>query len=225
MNAWRSGVIAVIVLVGCEPRTRGPVPAPADGDVAAARSDGGAAVASDAGKMACHEGLGAWSETVDGLRARLVTSAASRDGVDVDLEVENVSGAPLEVHWTGDLPLGFVQFHLDDAAGRDVEPGWRFGGNAPSGSVRSVFLPGKSVRYAVHHGAFGKMASARTIRIGAFWGRELPSDGSRRFLRGVIAAGPTHPEAPAYAGNEPAVKPPPARAWTGPLQVPAVCLE
>lgn len=213
------GLVMGVVLAGCE--ARGPGPAKADAEVPVAPR----VAATDAGGAPCAVGPGSWSPTVDGLRARLVTTNASREGVDVDLEVENTSGAAVELHWTGNLPLGFAELHLDDAAGRDVVPDWRFVGNSPSGDVRSVFPSGQTVRYAVHRGPFGKMGAARTMRIGAFWGRELPGGGEKRFLRATITAGGAHPTAPAYLGAEPAAKAAAGRAWSGALQVPAVCIE
>ncbi len=177
----------------------------------------------------CQDVVGAWSPIVNGLRARLTTSGSKPDGsaLDITLEVENVGSEAVEISWTGVLPLGFASFRLDDARGTDIEPEWRFGGNAPSGEARALFRARSTQRYEVHRGAFVTMTGKRALRIGAFWGRELPTDGQKRFLRATLAAGPPHVNAPdhAYEGTAVVLKPPPARAFVGPLEVPAVCIE
>jgi hypothetical protein len=178
--------------------------------------------------VACGDVVGAWSSTVNGLRGRIVTSGSKpdRSSLDIFLELENVSGQePIELHFTGTLPLGFIAFRLDDAAGTDREPDWRFGGNAPTGEARALFPAGQVIRYSVHRGTFVSMMGKRALRIGAFWGRELPSDSSKRFLRAVITAGPTHPDAVTYAGDELVRTPPRARVWSGTLDVPGVCID
>ena len=177
----------------------------------------------------CGDAVGSWSPVVSGLRARLVTSGskADRSALDVALEIENVSGEVIDLSWTGSIPLGFATFRLEDTQGKDVEPDWRFGGNSPTGDARALFRAKKTVRYDIHRGAFVTMMGKRALRIGAFWGRELPSDGSKRFLRAVVSASPHRGGAPdvAYEGSELVRDPPPARAFAGTLEVPAVCLE
>jgi hypothetical protein len=177
--------------------------------------------------LPCGDVIGAWSQTVNGLRARLVTSGSKpdRSALDITLEIENVSDQPIEMHWTGYIPLGFASFRLDDTQGKDIEPAWRFGGNAPSGDVRAIFRPKKTIRYDVHRGAFVPTMGNRALRIGAFWGRELPGDGTKRFLRATITAGPAHRNASAYEGNDLVHDPPPARVFAGTLEVPAVCVD
>lgn len=183
----------------------------------------------DASSVPCGNVVGAWSMVVNGLRARLVTSESKpdRSALDIDLEVENVSPQePIELHWTGYVTLGFATFRLEDAAGSDAEPPWRFAGNSAAGPTRGLFPAGKVIRYVVHRGPFATMNGRRALRIGAFWGRELPSDGSKPFfLRAVVTAGPTHSNAPTYEGDQLVRTPAPARVWTGTLEIPAVCIE
>lgn len=175
----------------------------------------------------CGDVVGAWSPVVNGLRARLVTTGSKPDhsALDVALEIENVGGDVIELPWSGDVGLGFATFRLDDAQGKDIEPAWRFGGNSFTGDVRAIFRPKKTIRYDVHRGAFATMNGKRALRIGAFWGRELPNDGSRRFLGATITAGTPKPDAPAYEGVEIVRDPPRAKVFSGTLQVPAVCIE
>jgi len=175
----------------------------------------------------CGDVEGAWSPVVSGLRGRLVTSGSKPDhsALRIVLELENVSDqGPLEIHWMGDVHLGFATFRLDDAAGNDIEPPWRLGGNAPSGNIRAFLPPAKVVRYDVHGGPFETMMGGRILRIGAFWGRQLPSDGSRRFLRGQVTGAPALDGAIAYEGNAPAAMPR-GRVWIGRLELPAVCIR
>lgn len=199
-------VFFILVLLGCDrPSSSGPAP-------------------THANAPSCGDVVGAWSSVVDGLRARLVTSGSKPDksSLRIVLEIENVSDQPLEIHWDG-LYLGFQTFRLEDATGNDVEPPWRLPGNAPSGKVRAVFPPAKVVTYELHRGPFEKMKDARILRIGAFWGREL--DGSRRLLRSKVMGVPKLEGAAAYEGQELATNVPPGRVWTGPLEVPGVCVE
>jgi hypothetical protein len=175
----------------------------------------------------CGDVTGAWSQVVGGLRARLVTSGSKpdRSALDITLEIENVGGDAIELPWSGYVPLGFATFRLDDAQGNDIEPAWRFGGNSPSGDVRAIFRPKKTMRYDVHRGTFVTMMGKRALRVGAFWGRELPTDGSKRFLRATITAGAPHPNAPAYEANEIVPDPPNSRVFSGTLEIPPVCIE
>ena len=78
---------------------------------------------------------------------------------------------------------------------------------------------------------FARFDNGPILRIGAFWARELPVDG-RRVLRAAIAGG-------APAVNEVLVvrdeggtmiretepTDPVGRTWTGPLDVPGVCVS
>jgi len=164
---------------------------------------------------------------VSSLRARLVTTGSQPDlsALDITLEIENVGSEPVELSWSGYIPMGFATFRLDDPQGHDIEPEWRFGGNSPSGDVRAIFRANKTIRYHVHSGAFVTMMGKRALRIGAFWGRELPGDGSKRFLRATVTAGLPHPDAFAYEGTDLVRDPPRARAFVGTLEVPAICIE
>lgn len=166
---------------------------------------------------------------MDGLRARWVTAGSKPDhsALDITLEIENVSPEAVDLAFTGYIPLGFTTFRLDDAQGHDIEPDWRFGGNSPTGDSRALFRAGQTVRYSIHRGAFPMMANKRALRIGAFWGRELPSDGTKRFLRAVVHGSTRTDHTPdfAYEGNELVRNPPTARSFTGALEIPAVCVE
>lgn len=127
---------------------------------------------------------GAWSATAGDVRGRLV-----RSGDRIELELENASQQPHELRWDG-THLGFATFRLDDASGVEVpEPSWRYGGNEMVGS-QSLQLPPGTTRVVIGDPIYGSMMGHRTIRIGAFWGRELPDDGSPRFLRARVAADP-----------------------------------
>jgi hypothetical protein len=185
------------------------------------------ALATDA-SAPCGDVVGAWSPVVSGLRARLVTSGSQADhsALHIVLEVENVSGhGPLAVDWEGYIPFGFVTFRLEDAAGTDREPAWALGGNSPSGKIRAIFPPNKVVSYVIHDSTFGSMMGGRILRIGAFWGRELPSNGSRRFLRARVTGSPALVAAVTYEGEEPAATSTPASVWVGSLDVPLVCIQ
>ena len=192
--------------------------------------DGGTAMpSSPSTSRPCGDVTGAWSPVVSGLRARLVTSGSIRDrsALDITLEIENVSADMIDLSWTGSIPLGFARFHLDDASGKDIEPAWRFGGNELTGDVRAIFRPHQTVRYRIHRGAFVTMMGKRALRIGAFWGRELPTDGSKRFLRATLTGGPPHAKAIPYAyeGDDLVRDPPSARPFSAALDVPPVCVD
>jgi hypothetical protein len=196
----------------------------------ASSQDGGSAMTdSSSTSRPCGDINGAWSPVVNGLRARLVTSGSKpdRSALDITLEIENVGGEPIELAWSGYIPLGFASFRLDDEQGRDIEPAWRFPGNAPGGDVRALFRANKTVRYEVHRGAFVTMMGKRALRIGAFWGRELPTDGTNRFLRATITGGSPHDGdlRYAYEGNDLVRDPPRARLFIGNLDVPPVCVD
>lgn len=198
---------------------------PRSADAPPSPLEGGARTAS----AACGDATGAWSAPVSGLRARLVSSGSKpdRSALDIALEIENVSGEAVDLSWSGAIPTGFTRFRLDDAQGNDLEPDWRFGGNEPTGDTRALFPAKKTIRYDIHKGAFTMMMGRRALRIGAFWGRELPSDGSKRLLRATIAASASRVAASdfGYEGTELVRSPPPARAFTGTLEVPPLCIE
>lgn len=180
----------------------------------------------------CGDVEGAWSSPVDGLRGRILTSRAQpdRSSLRVEVELENVSAEPLAIHWDGYVNLGFVTFRLDDEAGAEVpEPDWRLGGNEPGGSLREVIPAGGTVRHAIGE-VFARFDGRRILRIGAFWGREMPTDGARRFLRGQVVGRAPRPGdlLVETEGDELTVRDSAgtdARAWTGPLELPAVCID
>jgi len=158
----------------------------------------------------------------------LVTSGSKpdRSALDVVLEIENVANEAVELSWTGYIPLGFASFRLEDAQANDVEPSWRFGGNAPSGNARALFRKNQTIRYDIHRGPFTPMMGKRALRIGTFWGRELPTDGTSRSLRATITgAAAIQSDAATYEGVDSVSTPPPARAFVGTLDIPAVCIE
>lgn len=175
---------------------------------------------------ACGDTVGAWSSVVDGLRGRLVTSGSKPDhsALRIVLELENKSGRPLDLHWTGNH-LGFATFRLEDEAGKDPEPGWRLGGNEATGNLRATLSETAPTTYVVHDGPFGSMNGGRILRIGAFWGRELPGGGARRSLRAVVVGGPANPDAAPLAGSASAPTTARGRPWTGRLELPPVCVE
>jgi len=160
------------------------------------------------------DATGAWSSAVAGLRGRLV-----RTGERVELELDNVSARPLELHWAG-YRLAFATFRLDDASGAEVpEPDWRYGGNEATGRQHLLLATG-TTRVVVGDPIFGEVSGRRTVRIGAFWGREMPADGSPRFLRArVIGAQPSSGEL------DPATSAARGVVWLGSLDVPPVCLR
>ena len=112
------------------------------------------------------------------------------------------------------------------------EPGWGFGGNEASGSLYETVSASSVVRHEVPT-EFSTMSGKRVLRIGAFWGRELPSDGSQRFLRATVVG--RAPEADDLwvrfgEGDEgtrvgAAPTEPPGRAWTGSVDLPGVCID
>ncbi|HEY8080060.1 MAG TPA: hypothetical protein VIF62_38280 [Labilithrix sp.] len=210
----------LFLLVACARSAEGPPPSVQEGGSAMTSS-------SAAASPPCGDVVGAWSPVVSGLHARLVTFGSNRDrsALDVVLEIENVGSDAIELPWSGRIALGFAKFRLDDARGNDVEPAWAFGGNEFTGDVRAIFRPKKTIRYDVHRGAFESMSGKRALRIGAFWGRELPSDGSKRFLHATLTAGSPHADAIAYEGNDLVRDEPHARAFAGTIEVPAVCID
>jgi hypothetical protein len=229
-------------LVGACADTRHPSPS-TPSDRAAQRQDPDASPRPDvavpgstpAAGERCGDVVGEWSGVVDGLRGRLITSGsrADRTALRVTVELENVSGqGPLEINWSGRPNLGFVTFRLEDATGADVpEPPWRLGGNEAVGDIRELIPPTGTVRHDVAENVFERFGAERILRIGAFWARPMPADGSRRFLR-AIATGhvPTGSEALLDRAEGGVVRPaspsdPRGRVWLGSLTIPAVCID
>lgn len=175
----------------------------------------------------CGDVVGAWSMVVGGLRGRLVTSGSKPDGsaLDITLEIENVSGqGPLELHWEGNMTEGFASFRLDDEAGHEQQE-MGVGGSLITGSCRATLQPTKIARFPLHRGAFEGVAGRRTLRLRVFWMRELPSDRSRRFLRGQVTGGPAIRRARDCDGGGQAPKGRRGRVWIGSLELPAVCIQ
>ncbi len=183
----------------------------------------------------CGDVTGAWSSVVGGLRGRLVTSGSRADGsaLRVTVELQNVSGAgPLEIHWSGRPQAGFLTFRLDDAAGAEVpEPPWRLGGNEPGGNLRETIPPTGTVRRDVADNVLERFNGERILRIGAFWARQMPSDGSRRALRATVTGeAPSDAGTLVYSAEGGAVRTASpsderGRVWTGSLELPAVCVQ
>jgi hypothetical protein len=183
----------------------------------------------------CGNAVGAWSPVVDGLRGRVVRSDASADrsALSIFVELENVGDAPRSIHWDGRPSLGYATFHLDDAAGVEVpRPDWGFGGNEMAGSLYETVSVSGVVRHEIPN-TLTTMNGERALRIGAFWGRELPSDGSRRYLRATVVGRAPQPDDSQVRfgeGDEGATvgaapTEPPGRAWTSSLELPGVCID
>ena len=166
-------------------------------------------------------GAGAWSSAVDGLRGRLVVSGAGAS-LRVVIELENVSAQPIALHWDGSPSVGFATFALRDAAGNEPMPDWVFGGSEPTGALALVIPAGSAVeRDATASFVAGPGGEARVLRIGAFWGRPMPEDGSPRYLSARVVArapapGDVTEEGDAVSG---------ARAWVGAIELPAACID
>ena len=190
--------------------------------------------AAPAAASGCGATTGAWSAAVDGLRARLVRAGGPEDGTPlslaIEIEIENISGEALDIHWSGP-PHGFSTFRLDDEDGAEVpEPPWRLGGNEAVGDFRAYIAPHSAVRTEVQ-GIITRFDDAPIVRIGAFWARELPAVG-RRILHAAIAGGaPAANEVLVVRGEDGTVirqvepTDPVGRTWTGPLDVPGVCVS
>jgi len=165
----------------------------------------------------CEGGTGAWSEAVDGLRGRIVFSETEPHVV---IEFENVSAIAL--HWDGSPSVGFATFALRDGEGNEPMPDWAFGGNEIGGSLALAIPPSSSLeRDAMSSFVTGPGGETRVLRIGAFWGRAMPEDGSPRYLSARVvsrapASGDRTEDGAPIGGATP---------WTGTLEVPAVCID
>ena len=179
-------------------------------------------------------GVGGWSEVVDGLRGRLV--ASSDDGaLRLSVELENVSPEALEIHWTGRNDVGFASFELEDENGAEVpEPEWRFGGNELCGVFRELLAPLSVVVHRVPITVFARQDDVRVVRIGAFWGRELPSVTARASIGArVSGSAPSEEDTLVAALSEDGTvsvriatsSDPRGRPWLGVLQIPSVCIQ
>lgn len=185
----------------------------------------------------CADQQGAWSSTTGGLRARLVSSGTrpDRSALAVSLELENtLADATLELHWLGGLEAGFFTPRLALPDGREVPPpGWAFGGNQPVGRMVLRVAPRSTVRVLVAPNLYTRFMNGRALRVGAFWGRAMPSDGSTRLFGGTVAgaAPPSEQEFElrteygSEVAREARPAPPNARAWVANLAVPGLCVE
>lgn len=137
----------------------------------------------------CGDVTGPWSSAVDGLRARFVTSGSRPDGssLAVHLELENLSRENIELAWSG-TSLAFAAIRLTDAQGRELPaPGWAFGGNEFTGAMSLLVPAGRTARVVVASNLIAPMMGRRAVRIGAFYGRELPTNGTTAMLAATIA--------------------------------------
>lgn len=192
------------------------------------------AAAATAGR--CGNVAGAWSPPVNGLRARLITSdsRADRSALRIVLELENVSPRALEIHWRGRPDAGFARPHLDDASHTEVPvAGVVFGGNEMTGSMRAPIAVHGVLRATVADNAFQRIGGIRHVRVGSFWSRQMPTDGSPRFFRMRIEgdsadpAGETVLETGATGASVAvrANRAPTGEAWRGAIDVPSVCVD
>ncbi|MBW2460673.1 MAG: hypothetical protein JRH11_03435 [Deltaproteobacteria bacterium] len=167
------------------------------------------------------------------MRARLVTTGGGEEQAPLTLaiELENISDEGIDLHWRGP-PHGFATFYLDDETGAEVpEPPWRLGGNEPGGDLLEHIAVHTAVRTELGE-IIARFDSEPIVRIGAFWARELPPAGTRRVLRARITGrAPVADEVYVARGDDNdtvirSVRPndPRGRVWTGPLEVPGICV-
>ncbi len=184
----------------------------------------------------CGNVVGEWSPPVDGLRARLITSDSRADhsALRIVIELENVSPRVLEIHWRGRPDIGFARPHLDDASHTEVPvAGMVFGGNEMTGSMRAPIAVHGVLRAIIAQNAYQRIGGIRHLRIGSFWSRQMPTDGSPRFFRVRIEGDAPDPAGEAVletdaTGASVAVQAPHAPtgdAWRGAIDVPAVCVD
>lgn len=159
---------------------------------------------------------GNWSPTVEGIRARLVstptTDASKRTQVEIWLEVENVSdtdgGIPLPWGYVGDM----LQFTVEDDAGKVVQ-GAGVGGSYASGGPYLVALPvGATLRVPVSKGAYEYPAGGKIyFRPLTFQAWDLPVKHPKWTLKAKLSPHPMD------KGTKL-----PSRAWTKPLELPKI---
>ncbi|MDP3276704.1 MAG: hypothetical protein Q8Q09_16010 [Deltaproteobacteria bacterium] len=212
---WALCAVACTRPVG--PATQSARPNTAIADVREARDAGEVredGVSGDAWSVRCGDVAGAWSESVGGLRGRVITSGSRADGsaLRVTLELHNESVAErVTLRWAGRPEVGFVVPDLEDAQGASVpEPAWRLPGNEFGVNGVRHIAPGQTVALDFAGNLFERGGLGRIVRIGAFWAREMPLGGPQRYLRLRV------PQAVGTTAG---------RAWTGPLVLPRVCVD
>jgi hypothetical protein len=159
---------------------------------------------------------GAWSSTVDGLRARLVTTpttdASKRAQLEIWLEIENVSdtdgGIPLPWGYVGDM----LQFVVEDGAGKAVA-GAGVGGSHASGPPYVVALPvGATLRVPISKGAYEYPQGSKIyFRPLTFQAWDLPAKRGKWTLRATLS--------PHVLGKGTKAG---SRAWSTPIDLPKV---
>lgn len=155
-----------------------------------------------------------WSPTVDGIHARLVvepTKEAGKPQLALWLEVENVSntdgGIPLPWGYVGDM----LQLALEDG-GKPVTPAG-IGGSHASGPPYVVALPvGATLRVPINKSSYESPQPGKTLfRPLTFQAWDVPQRHGKLTVRGTLT-----PHA-----LDKGAKPGP-RAWTKPIELPAV---
>lgn len=158
-----------------------------------------------------------WSAPGEGLRARLVATAATVDHkpqIELALEIENVSDVDggIAIPW-GD-PNTMLKFVLEDEAGKPLEPG-PVGGNYASGPPYVVLLPvNSSLHYTITKAAFEYVPGGKTaFRPLTFQSWDLPAKHGKLFVRATLV--------PAKLDARTKL---PSRAFTKPIELPRVAL-
>jgi hypothetical protein len=166
--------------------------------------------------MAQDTAPGDWSETLQGVRGRLVVwHAKTSDGtrqLGIGVEIENLSGTlgPIPIWWTEMADM--LDFSLEDDAGK-VIPMFGFPGNHMTPLPHWFELEsGSTVRFTVSTDAYEYPSSKRVfLRPITFQGWDLTGMAHRKLA--IRATFRTQP-----------AKEPRRRAWTGPLALPAVAV-
>lgn len=159
---------------------------------------------------------GSWSETVDGLRGRLILTAfldGRNQQMRIDLEIENVRDTlgPIEIPWR-DPPSSIVQFALEDQAGAPVVSDIIPAGNERSSMPYVLTLPMSSAtRITLSPGAY-QYSSPTLFRPFTFVGWRMSPAPAPLYLSAKLT-----PKRPDTADNV-------RRLWLGPLVLPRVAL-
>lgn len=183
----------------------------------------------------CGDVVGAWSAVSDGLRMRLITSGSrpDRSALRIEVEIENTSARGVELHWEGRFDGGWASPGMRDLRGVDVPaPPWAFGGNEYVGRIRLPIAARHTTRIELAANAFTPRPQ-RSLRIGAFWARQMPTDGraARFYVRTRTSA--TALASPATLvrnrdGSHTAqqtIPGPRFAVWRGSIEVPSVCVD